>query len=184
MRKDLLLTAYYLYMIYQFNTGEDSAFMMLFSLLIELVLILLVFIIFSYRSGNKKYNVGLAPLIGIMPLLMFQYFITWTISSFLKEFPPNTELGIYAPVNAFKSSILISLVFLLIIYGVNVYELIVKKHSIGRVRKSVMFQAIVVTVTSLIGIIILSVMDKGMAAGRVLFEILVNKLLSDIGEDA
>lgn len=184
MSKSAVVIIYYLFLIYEFYTGEPAVFMMLFSLLMELVLILVVFTVFAFIKPRRKNEVLNAfSFIAAAPLLIFQYGIAMAISSSLHEY---SGTGPFAPIIAFQVPVTISIVFLLLIYGLNVYDLIKKKYSIEVVERGVIFQALIISATGLTGVLLFALLDQpdkitiltGIALGRIVFEFMINRQLN------
>ncbi|CAN5127657.1 hypothetical protein BH09BAC5_BH09BAC5_16090 [soil metagenome] len=190
MTKNFLISSYYLYLIYTFFTGSPSAFILLFSLVVELAFMAFAYTFLALRNPEKTYSESLNALYGAIPVILIQYFITCIISDSLNELPDG-QFSLILPLVIFKMNILLMVIIAFITYSINCVEFIQGKYSFVEVEKSFVFRVLLLSVTGVTSLIFLSLFGNSgklvililIAGARIGFEFLINKKLKGIEKE-
>lgn len=192
MPKSISIVAYYSFLIFYFNTTEPTAYMMLFSLIFELVLVVLIFAAFTrFNSENKAPYSASNIVMGGAAVIFVQLFVATIISSSLNEYTETEGAGFLNfsdPLKTFRSEILVIMLVLTITYAYNIYDYLIKKNPIVLIEKSFIYQVLLISGTGLFGIIVLSVFENPnkaiiltlMASGRIVLEFLLNRKIKNL----
>ncbi len=164
MVRRLLIFLHYLGLTGYFLFGGASLFMALFSLWMELVLLLLVYVVISLLDPVERRTGNAAnALIGSGPVLGFQIIMAAWASEVTGEHAMH-ELsygsGLLVPLRVYEDAIFCTGVSLLLIYGFMVYQHVKKARPPQDVLSGLFFQAIALSVFGLVGVLLAVVLPS------------------------
>ncbi len=155
LKKHVFIAISYFFLVYYlFDQGKPILFTILFSFFIELVLLLLLYLVFAIRSGNKKYiNRVKRVLFASIPLLVINYSISYACSAYYNEFiiadNPN-DVNVFEPIIYFSKVIFIIIINLIIAYAFDIIGSIKKKEAFEQIEQGVIYQGIFIWVMSFV----------------------------------
>lgn len=160
LRKPLFIGLSYTYLLYLILKSDEAvAFTLLFGLQIELILILLVFIIFSFKSKRFENRLkSIDVLFSSAVLMAFSYAIAYGCSYHFDEFIPRDpyhSISLFDPLVYFKDIIVILIISLSFSYALEVIKLYKKANSYKVIEQAALYQGILIWTINSLGVIVL-----------------------------
>lgn len=157
-RKPLFISLSYSYLVYLILQGEESvSFTLLFSLQIELLLILLVFVILSFRSNSfDKRLKSIDVLFSSIVLIAFSYAIAYACSYHFNEFIPRNpyhKINLIDPLVYFKEIIFTLILGLSFSYALELIKLYKIDNSYKVIEQMALYQGILIWTINCAGVI-------------------------------
>ncbi|HMC97512.1 MAG TPA: hypothetical protein VKG92_07670, partial [Flavobacteriales bacterium] len=153
MLRKILIAVYYGVLVHYLVVVGPSVFIMLMSLWCEMVLMLLLFVVFSLRMWNEE-QIGkmCTVFIASIVLLGFMYAMAMWLGQLLHEFE-GTSMSVAAPVAVFRPAVVPMVLSLVLIYTLNAVDFVVKKQDMEVIESGLRFQVMLLMILGLAGLL-------------------------------
>lgn len=191
MAKNINLVIAYTILVLSLNDTSPSGFMLLFSLLAELILLFGVYAFFMLQADLKHWSAVLGMLIIALPILFCQYVMALVIGGRLGEYDladDDLYVTFLEPYEAMGPTIYMSLFLLVLAYLFSAYDFARKKQGPDAIVPFLRYQVLLVCAVGAAGFGMLDFaeyIDKfaivaGMAAMRLMFEFILYRTITKI----
>lgn len=144
----------YIWMLFACYFSDWNPFVVFMSYLIEVVVLLFIYAILRFTDEKKnprRYRKSQSIInlfIGIVPMVIFQYFIIgWTSLSI------NPEQSFIENNLFFSKEVLYVIVSIVIFYSVKAFQITIRQERLGYFQENFLFQVMALTVTNTAGFI-------------------------------